>query len=80
MLRRIEILERGYEWNDWHGSDVFPIEVKSETNLKAKSLRTYHEKFSPKISIRTSMMDYKREEWLLNLPLWAINTLHMKLS
>jgi len=60
-----------------NGSNVFPIEVKAETNLKAKSLRTYHEKFSPQISIRTSMMDYKQEEWLINLPLWAINTLQM---
>ncbi|WP_296558132.1 ATP-binding protein [uncultured Acetobacterium sp.] len=63
-----------------NGSDVFPIEVKAETNLKAKSLRTYHEKFSPKISIRTAMTDYQQEDWLLNLPLWAINTLPMKLS
>lgn len=60
-----------------NGSAVFPIEVKAETNLKAKSLRTYHEKFSPPISVRTSMMDYKQEEWLINLPLWAINTLQM---
>jgi hypothetical protein len=25
------------------------------------------------------MMDYKQEEWLINLPLWAINTLQMAL-
>jgi len=54
------------------GSDVIPIEVKAEQNLQAKSLKVYHEKFQPKLSIRTSMADYKREEWLLNLPLWAV--------
>ncbi len=54
------------------GSDVIPIEVKAEQNLQAKSLKVYHEKFQPKLSIRTSMADYKREAWLLNLPLWAI--------
>lgn len=54
------------------GSDVIPIEVKAEQNLQAKSLKVYHEKFHPKLSIRTSMADYKREDWLLNLPLWAV--------
>ncbi len=54
------------------GSDVIPIEVKAEQNLQAKSLKVYHEKFQPKLSIRTSMADYKKEEWLLNLPLWAV--------
>lgn len=54
------------------GSDVIPIEVKAEQNLQAKSLKVYHEKFQPKVSIRTSMADYKKEDGLLNLPLWAI--------
>lgn len=54
------------------GTHVIPIEVKAETNLKAKSLKIYHEKFQPPISIRTSMADYKQEDWLLNLPLYAI--------
>ena len=54
------------------GSDVIPVEVKAEQNLQAKSLKVYREKFSPKLCIRTSMADYKREEWLLNLPLWAV--------
>lgn len=55
-----------------NGSTVIPIEVKAETNLKAKSLKTYRDKFQPEVSIRTSMADFKREEWLLNLPLYAI--------
>lgn len=53
------------------GSELVPIEVKAETNLKAKSLKTYCEKYQPKTAIRTSMTDYKQEDWLLNLPLWA---------
>jgi Predicted ATPase (AAA+ superfamily) len=55
------------------GERVIPIEVKAEVNLKAKSLKTYKEKFSPEISVRTSMADYKKEEWLINLPLYAIS-------
>lgn len=54
------------------GDRITPIEVKAEVNLKAKSLKVYRERFSPEISIRTSMADYKKEDWLLNLPLYAI--------
>lgn len=57
------------------GKGVVPIEVKAETNLRAKSLRTYYEKFMPKVSIRTAMANYKKEDWLLNLPLWAIGVI-----
>lgn len=55
------------------GEQVVPVEAKAEVNLRAKSLKTYYEKFSPPISVRTSMADYKREEWLVNLPLYAID-------
>lgn len=55
------------------GGQIVPVEVKAEVNLRAKSLKTYHEKFSPRVSVRTSMSDYKKEEWLINLPLYAID-------
>ena len=55
-----------------------PIEVKAEINLKAKSLKTYREKFNPKLSIRMSMADYKAEDGLINLPLYmAEEIFHM---
>ena len=57
------------------GEQIIPVEVKAEVNLKAKSLKAYEEKFSPDICIRTSMSDFKREEWLVNLPLYAIDQL-----
>ena len=57
-----------------NGIDVMPIEVKAETNLKAKSLKTYCEKFKPNKAIRLSMADYRQEDWLLNLPLWSVET------
>jgi hypothetical protein len=60
------------------GSEIIPVEVKAETNLKAKSLKIYHEKFRPANSIRTSMKDYKQESWLLNLPLWAVEQIVAK--
>jgi predicted AAA+ superfamily ATPase len=54
------------------GEQIIPIEVKAEVNLKAKSLRVYKDKYNPEISIRTSMADYKKEDWLVNLPLYAV--------
>ena len=57
------------------GEQIVPIEVKAETNLRAKSLKTYRERFGPELSIRTSMADYKKADWLLNLPLYAIENI-----
>ncbi|MCX6334871.1 MAG: ATP-binding protein [Bacteroidia bacterium] len=54
---------------------IIPVEVKAEENLQAKSLKVYLEKFRPKVSIRTSMSDFRKQEWLTNLPLYAINKL-----
>lgn len=54
-------------------SNVIPIEVKAEENLQAKSLKTFYQKYSPTISVRTSMSDFRKESWLTNLPLYAIS-------
>ena len=56
-----------------NGDNIIPLEVKAEINLKAKSLKTYREKFTPEISIRSSMADYSEEVGLINLPLYAID-------
>ena len=55
------------------GEQIIPVEVKADVNLRAKSLKAYQEKFSPEVSVRTSMADFKKEEWLVNLPLYAID-------
>lgn len=52
-----------------------PIEVKAEENLKAKSLKLFYEKFEVEKAIRTSMSDFREEDWLINLPLYALNEL-----
>ena len=54
---------------------VIPLEVKAETNVKAKSLRQYVLENNPFLAYRISMNDYKQEEWLVNLPLYAVNLL-----
>ena len=54
------------------GEQIIPVEVKAEVNLRAKSLKTYQERFSPEFSVRTSMADFKKEAWLVNLPLYGV--------
>ena len=57
------------------GLDLYPLEVKSEENLKAKSLKVYAEKYHPPVAVRCSMSDYRDEGWLVNLPLYALTRL-----
>jgi len=54
---------------------VFPLEIKAAENLQAKSLKAYHEKFSPLRSFRSSLSGYREESWLTNIPLYAISRL-----
>ena len=63
-----------------NGEAVVPIEVKAEENLKAKSMKTYYEKYSPEKAIRMSMSDYKEQEWLVNLPLYVAEEIEAVLS
>ncbi len=55
------------------GMAIVPLEVKAAENLQAKSLKSYCLRYEPKYVIRTSMSDYRKEERLTNLPLYAIN-------
>ena len=54
------------------GGHIIPIEVKAEENLKAKSLKSYREKYRPALSLRFSMSDYREQEDLVNIPLYAV--------
>lgn len=56
--------------------EIIPIEVKSGTNLKSVGFRFFCEKYKPKKAIRTSLSDYKQEDWMENLPLYAINLIN----
>ena len=49
-----------------------PIEVKAEENLKARSLRMFCEKYKPELAIRTSMSNYREQDWMINVPLYAV--------
>ena len=57
------------------GQGVVPIEVKAEENLKAKSLKVYVEQFAPEQALRFSMADYREQDWMANVPLYACSDL-----
>lgn len=50
-----------------------PIEVKAEENLRAKSLRAFCEKYKPETAIRTSMSNYREQDWMVNVPLYLLD-------
>ncbi|CDE30524.1 ATP-binding protein [Leyella stercorea] len=55
-----------------HEVHVIPIEVKAEENLRAKSLRQFVTDNSGLHGVRFSMSDYREQDWLTNVPLWAV--------
>lgn len=55
--------------------NIVPLEVKASENLQAKSLKSFCQKYCPERAFRASISDYREEEWLTNLPLYAINIL-----
>lgn len=54
----------------WHDK-VVPIEVKAEVNVKSKSLHTFINANPELKGIRYSMLPYKEQEWMTNIPLYA---------
>jgi len=52
--------------------EIIPVEVKSGTNLKARSFKLFCEKFEPKTAIRTSLSNYQKQDWLINVPLYIL--------
>lgn len=52
--------------------EVYPIEVKAEENLKAKSLRAFSERYEGMRPRRFSLSGYRDQGWMRNIPLYAI--------
>lgn len=51
---------------------VYAIEVKAEENLRAKSLRSFKEKYPEVQARRFSLSDYREQDWLTNVPLYLM--------
>lgn len=52
-------------------SQVIPIEVKAERNLRAKSLGLFINKYSIKTAVRTSLQAYEEGNKIVDVPLYG---------
>ena len=57
-----------------HNSKVIPIEVKAEENLKSRSLHAFVDRHNDMHGLRFSMSDYRNQDWMTNIPLYAISS------
>jgi predicted AAA+ superfamily ATPase len=51
-------------------NDLIPVEVKSDVNIRGKSLARYNTLFQPRIRLRYSLQNLKYDDGLLNIPLF----------
>ena len=82
QLRAYDVEKIAYWTNDRSTSEVdfivqregriIPIEVKAEVNVRARGFRFFCEKYKPQTALRFSMNDYKKESWMINLPLFTV--------
>jgi len=59
---------------------VCPLEVKAGINPKSKSLKSYDLQFKPSRLARTNLLNFKKDDKICNLPLYAISLLPRLLS
>lgn len=57
------------------GSSVYPIEVKAEESLRAKSLRAFSGRYEGMSPRRFSMSGFRDQGWMRNIPLYAIGNI-----
>lgn len=51
---------------------LVPIEVKAEENVRSKSLRQFSKDYPNAKPVRISMSDYRVQDWMVNIPLYAV--------
>lgn len=82
--------ESPYYWNSGNSAEVdfiaqcgvhvVPIEVKAESNVKARSLAEYRKKYDPPVSVKTSMKDDVSGNEVRYIPLYMIGSMESLLS
>jgi hypothetical protein len=56
------------------GNAIIPMEVKSDENVKSKSLSVYHKTWEPAFSLRFSLRNLKKQDdGLINIPLFMVD-------
>jgi predicted AAA+ superfamily ATPase len=54
-------------------NQVIPVEVKSDENIRSKSLAYYKKEYTPGLSVRFSLRNLKKDEGLINIPLFMVD-------
>ena len=57
------------------GNDIIPIEVKSDENTRGKSFSLYNQKYAPLIRVRFSLRNLKKDNNLINVPMFLADHL-----
>ena len=70
---RVEKCRKCLDFLMQHGTEIVPIEAKAEENLRSKSLASFVSSHPGMHGIRFSMSDYREQEWMNNIPLYAVS-------
>lgn len=64
------------------GIEVFPLECKAGSTMNAKSLKSYKDRYAPRLALRTSLKDYERNEdgKTVNMPLYTLFALEEEIK
>ena len=81
-MESLEIASGIYYWSEGATSEVdyifsyrnhmIPVEAKAGRNVHAQSLKQFCKKYEPEIAIRTSLKNYRQDDYLLNIPLYEL--------
>jgi len=55
-----------------YGNKILPLEVKAGVNPKSKSLQSFDKKYNPPVLVRTTLLNLKRDDRVINIPLYAL--------
>jgi predicted AAA+ superfamily ATPase len=53
-------------------NQIIPLEIKSSENVRSRSLSVYAKTYEPKICVRASLLPYRHQQWLENIPLFSL--------
>ena len=54
------------------GREIVPVEVKSSSNVRSQSLKSFCDKYPSGKAIRFSALEYIDQGWMENIPLYAV--------
>lgn len=58
-----------------YAGKIYPLEVKANQNVRARSLRAFVDKYEVPQALRLSLARYEQQDWMTNVPLYAANAL-----